>query len=135
MRRFAIIAIGWSMLSLAASAQEPVAARPESRRDSTSVGDVSPTPEMWFYAQEQKRYEDPKLAVRRNAEYDAAQRQARLNARRWFGLSNLRPVAGTTPMTGDYSPRWTANGYMPDQWSGTTGTATVIVNPYYAAIR
>ena len=135
MRPIRVIAIGLCLSSSMVFAQEPVPARPDARRDASSVSDVSPTPEMWFYAQEQKRYEDPKLAVRRNAEYDAAQRQARLNSRRWFGYSNLRPTADPTPMMGDYSARWTGNGYMTEQWSGTTGAPTVIVNPYYPIVR
>ncbi len=136
MKRLALFVVCLPLVSATiAVAQEPIPARVDARRDGLSVGDVSPTPEMWFYAQEQKRYEDPKMAVRRNAEFDGAQRQARLNARRWFGYSNIRPTADPIPTMGDYSAHWTSNGYMPEQWSGTTGTPTVVINPYYPAVR
>src|SRR4051794_40932465 len=104
MKCLAAMLVSFPLLSAVARAGDPpVPARAESRRDTISLGDVSPTPEMWFYAQERQRYDDPKAAVRRNAEFDAAQRQARLAARRWFGYSNARPIADPIPMMGDYS--------------------------------
>ena len=130
MNRFAALMFCAPFLSAAvAKADSPVPARPEARRDTISLGDVSPTPEMWFYAQERNRYEDPKAAVRRNAEFDAAQRQARLASRRWFGYSNMRPTADPIPTMGDYSAGWTSNTYMPRQWSGGEGTDATFIFP------
>lgn len=51
----------------------------------------TPTPEMWFYAQEMKSYNDPKQMVRRNAQLRADQRRARIAAAQWLGTSRLRP--------------------------------------------
>lgn len=94
-----------------------------------SPGEVSATPEMWFYQQELRRYENPKTAVRRNAEFEAAQRRRRIAARRWFGFSNARPTAGIDPVHGDYSPSWTSGKrYHPFRWSGH-GPAVVVVRP------
>lgn len=76
------------------------------------------SPEMWVYLQETKRYDDPKQAVRRKAEMRAAQRQARLAAQRWFGVSNLRPVANPIPYYGSYSPSWVGNSRSPYSWYG-----------------
>ncbi len=81
-----------------------------------STGPV--TPEMWFYMQEYQRYQKPKEAVRRKAELRAAQRQRRLESQRWFGVSNLRPVANPIPYYGSYSPSWVGNGWNPYSWSG-----------------
>ncbi len=84
-----------------------------------SPGEVTATPEMWFYQQELEQYHDPKLAVRRKAEFRAEQRQRRMAALKWFGFSNQRPTAGVDCLHGDYSPAWTANNsHYPFRWSG-----------------
>jgi hypothetical protein len=94
-----------------------------------SVGEVTPTPEMWFYQQQMAQYEDPKVAVRQKAEERAAQRRGRIAARRWFGFSNIRPRAGTDVIHGDYSPSWSSgvNNY-PFRWTGS-GASSVVVRP------
>jgi hypothetical protein len=84
-----------------------------------SPGEVTPTPEMWFYQQYQREYLDPKLAVRKKAEFRSQQRKRRLAAQRWFGYSPQRPLASSDPFHGDYSPRWTSNNAVyPFRWSG-----------------
>lgn len=76
------------------------------------------TPEMWLYLQELRRYDDPRLAVRRKAEFRADQRRRRIAAREWFGLSNMRPTANPTPWYGAYSPHWGSNDVLrPYQWT------------------
>jgi hypothetical protein len=91
-----------------------------------SPGELAPTPEMWFYEQYAHQYQDPKAAVRQKAEFRAAQRQARIAARRWFGFSNARPTAASDPIHGTYSPGWTSNGHYPFRWSGF-GPAVVVL--------
>ena len=94
-----------------------------------SPGEVSATPEMWFYQQELQRYQDPKEAVRAKAEFRAAQRRNRTAARKWFGFSNSRPTAGVDPVHGEYSPRWTSNNNLyPFRWSGY-GQTQVVARP------
>ena len=66
-------------------------------------GALTPTAQMWFYEQERRRWDDPKQAVRRKAEFKAAQRRQRIEARRWYGYSNMRPQANVTPMAGHAS--------------------------------
>ncbi len=61
------------------------------------------TPEMWFYLQELRRYEDPAAAQRRRAELTAAARRSRIMARQWYGISNLRPSANPVPWMYRYS--------------------------------
>ena len=88
----------------------------------TSSGQVQPTPEMWFYEQYQQRYDTPAAKVEQNALFRATQREHRLAARRWFGLSNVRPQASSDPFHGDYSARWTSNnGFYPQRWTGWGG--------------
>jgi hypothetical protein len=77
------------------------------------------TPEMWIYMQEAHRHDDPKMAVRRKAEFRAMQRARRIAAREWFGYSNSRPTVNPDPYTAGYSAHWSSNSAMrPDQWIG-----------------
>ena len=76
------------------------------------------TPEMWMYLQEQRRHDDPALAIRRKAESKADQRVARISAAKWYGYSNSRPEASSIPFMGDYSPGWVGNGLSRYQWIG-----------------
>jgi hypothetical protein len=87
---------------------------------------VTLTPEVWYYKQQLEKYNDPKVAVRRNAEFRAAQRMARLESMSWFGFSNARPVASPTPFTSMYSPAWQSNWHRPYAWY-TSGRPTVVV--------
>ena len=92
-----------------------------------SSGQVTATPEMWFYEQRLREYLDSKLAVRRVAEQKAAQRRARIAARKWYGYSNLRPVASPDPYNGNYSPAWGGNNSLyPNLWSGYGPSYTVL---------
>ncbi|MHC4398069.1 MAG: hypothetical protein ACYTG0_00140 [Planctomycetota bacterium] len=92
-----------------------------------STGEVTPTPEMWFYQQQVSQYHDPKLAVRQKAEQRSAQRRARIAARKWFGLSNARPTAGTDVVHGDYGPGWTSGSPLyPFRWGGGRLGAVVV---------
>jgi len=94
-----------------------------------SPGELTPTPEMWFYEQYLRQQQDPKAGVRQKAEFRMSQRQDRIAARRWFGFSNARPVAGSDPYHGEYSPTWASNNsHYPYRWSGVNG-ASVIVRP------
>ncbi len=97
-----------------ASAQQPAhqpAATPE-------LTPAVTTPEMWYYSQEQRRHDDPQQAVRRKAEFVSQQRAARIAAMKWYGMSNSRPVASTTPFMGVYSPAWVGNGGDRFDWIG-----------------
>ncbi len=108
------------------------AERPESTHRSRSesriaVGELQPTPEMWFYEQYQQQYDDPAAAVRSRAELRAAQRQGRLAAMRWFGQSNSRPQASSDPFHGDYSARWTSNNsHYTNRWMGRATPLIVV---------
>ncbi len=97
-----------------------------------SSAELTPTPEMWFYEQRLREYMDPKLAVRRAAQQRSAQRRARMAARKWFGYSNLRPVAGPDPYNSNYSPGWGGNNSLyPYLWSGY-GPQWVVMRPSHS---
>lgn len=122
----AALACLWLLDGMPAVAEMP--SSPASKAGSTvSPGEVTPTPEMWFYEQYRRQYQDPKFGVRQKAEFRAGQRQDRIASRRWFGFSNQRPVAGSDPFHSDYSPSWTANNaHYPFRWGGVNGATLVV---------
>lgn len=91
--------------------QETAAKGPVSVEEMPSLGNA--TPEMWFYLQELRRYEDPAAAQRRRAELKAAARRSRMISREWYGISNLRPAANPVPFMYRYSAHQTTNGWSP----------------------
>ena len=89
---------------------------------SISPGQLSATPEMWFYEQSLQRYQDPMTGVRDKAEFRSAQRLRRIAALRWYGMSNSRPNLGVDTIHGDGGPHWTSgNINAPSQWNGSVG--------------
>lgn len=130
MKRFALFAVASLMLASIADAQDKSKSAPSLRRDaSTSNGATNQTPEMWFYEQERSRWEDPKEAVRRKAEFRSAQRGNRIASSHWYGMSNSRPAANPTPLFGTYSPTWVSNSFDPNRWTTARDTpnTTIIV--------
>jgi hypothetical protein len=126
MKRFAI-ALSAGLLVIVASAAR--AERPADKTPPTSIisqGEVTPTPEMWFYQQYQKQYQNPQDMVHRNADIKGAERLRRLNALKWYGMSNQRPRTGVDPINGDYAPTWVSgNVCHPNQWYSTGGPVVV----------
>lgn len=125
---FKAIALAALTLSFAstAAAQQPRGSESESTPP-ISLGELQPTAQMWFYEQAMQQYHDPKASVRAKAEFRAAQRQRRLASSKWFGISNARPMASTTPTMGTYSPVWTSGNWDPSQWYGTQSSPIVVV--------
>lgn len=119
-----------------APAVAPRTQPPSVRRSSEvpySTPEISPSasPELWLYQQEMRRYDDPQQAVRRVAEMKGNQRRQRLEAQKWFGVSNSRPMASATPFMDHYSPYWGGNGGTPFIWNGVqTARPAVQVNQY-----
>lgn len=122
---FVVVAVALCQVTLAA---EPFRTRKPLERP-ISLGELTPTPEMWFYEQQMKEYRDPKAAVRRKAEYKADQRLHRMAAMEWFGYSNARPTTTPDFMFGPASPQWSSNSSHPLQWRGV-GRPTVIYEGY-----
>lgn len=116
-----------------ANAQQPTVPAPQ--QPSISMGELTPTPSMWFYQQQMDNYLNPALAVRRAAEQRAAARDARIEARKWFGYSNARPVASHTPFTNWSGPQWAGNGHDRWHWWGTGPTHIVVDRPLDYVIR
>ena len=111
-----------SLISRGRDAFERAVADP----DSLAAEEIDP--EMWFYEQSMRNYQNPALAVRERAEFRGAQRQSRIASRQWYGISNARPRAGTDPLHSDYGQTWSSgDGYHPLRWSG--GATTVVVRP------
>jgi hypothetical protein len=107
--------------------------REETRREETTMiptpSLTSATPEMWFYEQERARQESPKYAVRRKAELRSTQRQQRLAAMKWYGVSNSRPTANPTPLFSTYSPTWVSGAADPLRWHAGGPSIYVVAQP------
>jgi hypothetical protein len=73
-----------------------------------SAGELTATPEMWFYEQSLRQYNDPKWVLRQKAEFRSAERARRIETLRWYGFSSARPTTGADPIHGYYGPRWTS---------------------------
>jgi hypothetical protein len=121
------------LIVAAASAQKPATEKVDRfaplPREShvVSSSELTPTPEMWFYEQERRRWEDPQTLVRANAEERAAQRHARIAAMSWYGMSNSRPNVSPDPTDNPFAPHWRSNGYQPAEWVGGAGHSTIIL--------
>jgi hypothetical protein len=115
------------------SSRESVPARNLRREESPMIATPSltaATPEMWFYEQERVRQESPKYAVRHKAELRSAQRQERIAAMKWYGMSNSRPMANVTPLFSSYSPTWVSGAGDPLRWPARASTVYVVVRPH-----
>jgi len=106
--------------------QEPIAGFPiaiaPTQHVPLSLGALQPTPEMWFYEQMRQDYNNPALQVRRNSERAAQERKARLASMEWYGMSNSRPMAYTTPHMYHYSPTWSSGNRRSWFWTGSSST-------------
>jgi hypothetical protein len=59
----------------------------------------------------------------------ASARMARLDAMRWYGFSNARPVATAMPYTTMYSPAWAMPGGRPFAWYVSQRPIVVVTPP------
>jgi hypothetical protein len=125
-------AIGQTAVAQDRVSKDHVAAR-NLRREETRLIEApsltSATPEMWFYEQERARQESPKFAVRRKAELRSTQRQQRLAAMKWYGISNTRPTANPTPLFSTYAPTWVSGAADPLRWQVGAPTIYVVAQP------
>jgi hypothetical protein len=140
MRMLSMAAMGLALVAPATVRAQNTDVRPTPVKATTaepefSFGQMTPTPDMWLYQQALRRYSEPRAAVRRRAEFEADQRQARLAAQRWFGFSASRPTVNPTPFTGTYSPMWTSNSPYAAEWRGVNPATTIVapVTPIKAA--
>ncbi len=126
------------LIASAGSAQQPIVDKPiplahDSSRV-TSTGELTPTPEMWFYEQERHRWQEPVNIVRSNAERKANERRDRIATMNWYGVSNSRPHVSPDPTFGNFGPYGAANGYPgAPSWSG--GNNTVILQADRGTMR
>ncbi len=125
--------LSFSALAVSLALATPVAAQSPGKTSAPkpavtiSPGELAPTPEMWFYEQAMRQYQDPKTAVRQKAEYQAAERIRRLTALKWYGISKSRPAVHPDPFYGDNGPAWrSGNFFRPLTWSSPTAPLVVL---------
>jgi hypothetical protein len=68
------------------------------------------------YDQPTEYQPNPTQIIQQKAMVRAAQRQARIASMQWYGMSNARPTAATTPFCSQYSPSWQMPGGRPYAW-------------------
>lgn len=113
------------LLCSSATAQDPEKLQ-QARNQSQQTDQVQQTEDMWFYLQELRRYNDPRMAIRRREALKARQRRQRIAAMKWYGYSQSRPTANPMPLTGYYSPMWAGNGSDPYLWIGNAYVTTAL---------
>ena len=118
------------LMAMPAEAQKPAESGSTLRfSGGITPGEVTATPEMWFYQEQMARRDSPKEAVRRKAELRTTQREARLAARRWYGVSLMRPTTSTAIMNGESAAVWTGGDPLyPYRWRGTS--PVIVVNRF-----
>jgi len=115
-----------TFLALPALAQNPTVSS-LSTTATISPGELTPTPEMWFYEQYRQEYQDPKTAIHNRAVFRAEYRERRIAAMKWFGFSSARPRTTSDPWHAGYSRAWSPNDTLyPFRWSGFGSSATVV---------
>lgn len=104
-----------ALAALAFFAAEPALAQ---QPQPGATGQATPAPEAWYYQRPLRREVDPWTLVHRRAAQQAAQRQARIAAMKWYGLSNSRPTVNPTPWGSRYrySPVWRFSASHPFAW-------------------
>jgi hypothetical protein len=110
-----------SLVMTAASgvqAQQPAAPAPEVP--------AAEEGEKWYYRSSPER-EQTFTVAQLKAQQRGAQRMARLEAMRWYGMSASRPTATPMPFTTMYSPAWQMPGGRPFAWY-VTHRPVVIIN-------
>lgn len=95
----AATSILWLTLAAVCSAQVREE-RPVTEPVAPSSPLVPPMIVPWAHSQGHDRYDSPRQAVRRNAEWKASQRRQRIAALKALGYSPLRPPASPVPFMG-----------------------------------
>jgi hypothetical protein len=108
-----------------AAASASVAQEPALVEDAPAA---APGGDSWYYRSSPER--EPTFTVAQlKAQQRGAQRMARLEAMRWYGFSNSRPVATALPYTSMYSPAWQQPGGRPFAWYVSHRPIVIITQP------
>jgi hypothetical protein len=77
----------------------------------------NPQEQSWNREQNASARMDARTYIQQRAQARAQQRQDRIAAMNWYGMSNGRPNAATTPFTSRYSSVWEMPGGRPYSWT------------------
>ena len=95
--------------------------------DETETETTTTARESWYPAPV-RRAEPPTIAQEK-AMQRGAQRMARLDAMRWYGMSGSRPTASGMPFTTMYAPAWQQPGGRPFAWYTSARPIVIYANP------
>jgi hypothetical protein len=82
--------------------------------------------QTWYRQPESSYRQDTRAIIQQKAQVRAAQRTARIASMNWYGMSNSRPTAASTPFTSMYSPVWQQPGGRPFAWNTTFWPTSVV---------
>jgi hypothetical protein len=82
--------------------------------------------QTWYRQSESSNRQDTRAIIQQKAQVRAAQRTARIASMNWYGMSNSRPTAASTPFTSMYSPVWQQPGGRPFAWNTTFWPTSVV---------
>ncbi len=104
--------------------------RPVTESIGIAPGQITPTPEMWFYQQYMQQQQDPKFLIQQRAAFMSEQRRLRMASRAWYGISLARPWTTADLMYSDLAPRWTSGAMnYPNRWVARVPSTVVVVRP------
>jgi hypothetical protein len=114
MNKYGLTLVATLLFGSTLSAQE-VTDHQESTETENVTATVEPKPlsqthvsaadsQMSLYMEHQRRLDDPWYIIRQKAKQRAAQRQARIDAAKWYGHSPLRPSVSSFPHVQNYNP-------------------------------
>jgi hypothetical protein len=113
MKKYGLALLATLLLNSTISAQEPVVKELTESENATANVEKKPLNErhasagdsQWsLHLEDQRRLDDPWYIIRQKAKHRAAQRQARIDAAKWYGYSPLRPMAASYPHVQNYNP-------------------------------
>jgi hypothetical protein len=79
-----------------------------------ATAEVEPRDDSWY--REQSVKPDTKTIIQQKAMVRGQQRADRMASMQWYGMSNSRPQAASTPFSTRYSPAWEMPGGKPYSW-------------------
>src|SRR5439155_15239195 len=103
--QFCLVAIGLAASSCFAAGEFATTAAGEETHE-----------QSWNREQKVHNKLDARAIVQQKALVRAEQRQERMASMSWYGMSNSRPNAATTPFTSRYSSVWEMPGGRPYSW-------------------
>ena len=128
MKKIQIVGIRVTLAAMLAVVAGSALAQEPQTPPATPAATATPEGETWYLRSSPER--EPTYTIAQlKAQQRGAQRMARLEALRWYGYSNSRPVATAMAFTTMYSPAWQMPGNRPYAWYVSHRPIVIIAQP------